>query len=113
MPRGTDRKIQLLPGTLDLVILKILTLGSNHAWGIAGRIRELSGDGLGASQGALYPALHRMERTGDVASEMVATEKNRRARVYQLTTSGRRSLSEQTTNGQQFASSINRILQSG
>jgi hypothetical protein len=61
-------------GTLDLLILKILTLGPNHGWGIANRIRQISRDGLNASQGSLYPALHRLEMSGDVRSEMTSSE---------------------------------------
>ena len=78
-------KTDLLQGTLDLLILKILTLGPNHGWGIANRIRQISREGLNASQGSLYPALHRLELSGDVKSEMTASENNRRARIYTLT----------------------------
>ena len=85
LERSTVPKTDLLQGTLDLLILKILTLGPNHGWGIANRIRQISRDGLNASQGSLYPALHRLELSGDVESEMTASENNRRARVYTLT----------------------------
>jgi len=71
-------KTDLLQGTLDLLILRILALGSNHGWGISTRIRQMSKDGLNASQGSLYPALHRLEVNGDVRSEMTASENNRR-----------------------------------
>jgi len=67
-------KTDLLQGTLDLLILKILTLGPNHGWGIANRIRQISREALNASQGSLYPALHRLELRGDVESEMTASE---------------------------------------
>ena len=111
MTRGTSGKAELLQGTLDLLILKILTLGPNHGWGIAGSIRDISLDGLEASHGSLYPALHRLEVRGDVASEMTTSENNRRARVYRLTPRGRRRLAEETTNWEHFARSITRILQ--
>lgn len=106
-------KTDLLQGTLDLLILKILTLGPNHGWGIANRIRQMSREGLEASQGSLYPALHRLELRGDVQSEMTASENNRRARVYRLTPAGRKRLAEETASWEQFALSIKRILQAG
>jgi PadR family transcriptional regulator PadR len=110
---GAVPKTDLLQGTLDLLILKILALGPNHGWGIANRIRQISREGLDASQGSLYPALHRLELRGDVASEMTASENNRRARVYELTPAGRRRLAQETATWEQFALSIKRILQAG
>lgn len=104
-------KNDLLQGTLDVLILKILTLGPNHGWGIADRIRQISREGLNASQGSLYPALHRLELNGDVSSEMTASENNRRARVYKLTPAGRRRLELETASWEQFALSMKRILQ--
>ncbi len=106
-------KTDLLQGTLDLLILKILTLGPNHGWGVANRIRQMSREGLEASQGSLYPALHRLELRGDVESEMTVSENNRRARVYRLTPAGRKRLTEETASWEQFALSIKRILQAG
>ena len=106
-------KTDLLQGTLDLLILKILALGPNHGWGISTRIQQISRDGLNASQGSLYPALHRLELNGDVTSEMTASENNRRARVYTLTAAGRRRLSAETASWEQFAASMKRILQAG
>jgi transcriptional regulator len=103
-------KNELLQGTLDLLILKILTLGPNHGWGIANRIRQTSRDGLDASQGSLYPALHRLELRGDVQSAMTASENNRRARVYTLTSAGRRRLEAETASWEQFALSMKRVL---
>jgi len=101
---------ELLQGTLDLIILRILTLGPNHGWGISDRIRQMSREGLHASQGSLYPALHRLELRGDVRSEMTASENNRRARVYTLTPAGRRRLESETVSWEQFALSMSRIL---
>jgi transcriptional regulator len=106
-------KTELLQGTLDLLILKILTLGPNHGWGIANRIRQISREGLDASQGSLYPALHRLELRGDVASQMMPSENNRRARVYRLTAAGRKRLESETASWEQFALSIKRVLQAG
>lgn len=106
-------KTDLLQGTLDLLILKILTLGPNHGWGISNRIRQISREGLNASQGSLYPALHRLELKGDVESEMTASENNRRARVYRVTPAGRRRLETETATWGQFALSIKRILHAG
>jgi transcriptional regulator len=106
-------KTDLLQGTLDLLILKVLTLGPNHGWGIANRIRQISRDGLNASQGSLYPALHRLELGGDVRSAMMPSENNRRARVYTLTPAGRRRLESETASWEQFALSIKRVLQAG
>jgi transcriptional regulator len=106
-------KTDLLQGTLDLLILKVLTLGPNHGWGIATRIQQVSRDGLNASQGSLYPALHRLELNGDLVSEMTASENNRRARVYTLTAEGRRRLDAETATWEQFARSMKRVLQAG
>ena len=103
-------KTDLLQGTLDLLILKILTLGPNHGWGIANRIRQISREGLNASQGSLYPALHRLELRGDVESEMTPSANNRRARVYTLTRAGRRRLEMESDSWEQFALSMKRIL---
>jgi transcriptional regulator len=106
-------KTDLLQGTLDLLILKILALGPNHGWGIANRIRQMSQEGLNASQGSLYPALHRLEMRGDVRSEMRPSENNRRARVYTLTPAGRRRLHAETASWEHFALSMKRVLQTG
>lgn len=103
-------KTDLLQGTLDLLILKILALGPNHGWGISNRIRQISREGLSASQGSLYPALHRLELRGDVRSEMTPSENNRRARVYTLTSAGRRRLETESATWEQFALSMRRIL---
>jgi len=103
-------KSDLLQGTLDLLILRILDLGPNHGWGMATRLRQVSRDGLDASQGSLYPALHRLELRGEVRSEMMPSENNRRARVYTLTRAGRRRLATETASWEQFALSIKRVL---
>jgi PadR family transcriptional regulator, regulatory protein PadR len=103
-------RTELLQGTLDLLILKILALGPNHGWGISTRLRQMSRQGLGTSQGSLYPALHRLEVRGDVRSAMTPSENNRKARVYTLTAAGRRRLGEETAHWEQFAASMRRVL---
>jgi transcriptional regulator len=104
---------QLLQGTLDLLILRILELGPNHGWGIANRLQQISKDGLKTSQGSLYPALHRLEMRGEVTSEMTASENNRRARVYTITRAGRRRLNQEAETWQAFALSMRRVLGEG
>jgi PadR family transcriptional regulator, regulatory protein PadR len=106
------QKSELLQGTLDVLVLRILANGPNHGWGISNRIRQMSRDELTASQGALYPALHRLELKGFVKSEMTASENNRRARIYTLTAAGRRHLVSETETWEQFVSSMRRILES-
>ena len=106
-------KSQLLQGTLDLVVLRILELGPNHGWGISNRLQQMSKDGLKTSQGSLYPALHRLEMRGEVKSEMTASENNRRARVYTITRAGRTRLSQETDAWEAFALSMRRVLEEG
>jgi PadR family transcriptional regulator, regulatory protein PadR len=104
-------KTDLLQGTLDLLLLKVLALGPNHGWGISNRIRQMSAEGLNASQGSLYPALHRLEVRGEVRSEMTASENNRRARVYTITAAGRRRLQSERKSWELFALSMRRVLE--
>jgi PadR family transcriptional regulator, regulatory protein PadR len=106
-------KTQLLQGTLDLLILRILELGPNHGWGISNRLQQVSKDGLKTSQGSLYPALHRLEMRGDVKSEMTASENNRRARIYTITRAGRKRLHQETETWEAFALSMRRVLEEG
>ena len=106
-------KTQLLQGTLDLLILRILELGPNHGWGISNRLQQISKDGLKTSQGSLYPALHRLEMRGEVKSEMTASENNRRARVYTITRAGRKRLNQETELWEAFALSMRRVLEEG
>ncbi|MGE5836235.1 MAG: PadR family transcriptional regulator [Acidobacteriota bacterium] len=104
-------KTDYLQGALDLLILKTLAIGPNHGWGIQQRIRQVSRETLGVSQGSLYPALHRLEAAGWLTSEMAPSENNRRARVYRLTPTGRRQLNTETADWQQFSLAIRRLLQ--
>ena len=103
-------KNDLLQGTLDLLLLRILDVGPNHGWGISNRIRQMSQEGLHASQGSLYPALHRLELRGDVRSDMKPSENNRRARIYTITAAGRRRLQVERQSWEQFALSMQRVL---
>ena len=103
-------KTQLLQGTLDLLVLRILELGPNHGWGISNRLQQISKEGLKTSQGSLYPALHRLEMRGEVKSEMTASENNRRASVYTITRAGRKRLNKETETWQEFALSMQRVL---
>ena len=104
------QKSELLQGTLDLLVLKILALGPNHGWAISNRIQQISRDGLCASQGSLYPALHRLEMRGHVTSEMAPSENNRRARIYTITDAGHQQLVTETQTWEQFAASMRRVL---
>lgn len=104
-------KSDVLQGTLDLVVLKILdTLGAMHGWGIAQRIRQMSEDLLQLNQGTLYPALLRVEQKGWIRSEWRVTENNRRAKYYSLTRLGKKQLETETLEWQRFAGFMSRLL---
>ncbi len=104
-------KSDLLQGTLDLLILKTLALGPQHGWGIAQRIQQTSADVLRVNQGSLYPALHRLEDQGWIASEWGVSDNNREARFYRLTKSGQRQLQLETANWKRMAAAVGRVLQ--
>lgn len=104
-------KSDVLQGTLDLMILKTLdTLGAMHGWGIAQRIRQVSGDLLQLNQGTLYPALLRVEQKGWIKSEWKTTENNRRAKYYSLTPPGKKQLEAETLEWERFAGVMARML---
>jgi transcriptional regulator len=111
MPRST--KPDPLRGSVDLLILKALSLGPTHGWGIGLRIQELSRGRLEANQGSLYPALQRLEHRGDIESEWQSTENNRRARYYTITRQGRRALGEEVDRWKRFAAAITLVLERG
>src|SRR6185503_1634900 len=90
------KDVDLLPGTLDLLILKAVSLGPQHGYGVLLRIEQISGGALSIEQGALYPALYRLEHEGLLSSEWGSSENNRRARYYSLTAAGRRRLQQET-----------------
>jgi len=103
--------VDLLQGTLDVLVLRTLVRGPMHGWGIAQRIQELSEDVLRVNQGSLYPALHRLEDEGWIAAEWGASENNRRAKYYRLTRRGQRQLEGETESWERFAAAVARILQ--
>ncbi|HVG17606.1 MAG TPA: PadR family transcriptional regulator [Blastocatellia bacterium] len=106
-----NQKTDLLQGTLDLLVLKTLQTGPTHGWDIAQRIGQVSRDVLKVNQGSLYPALHRLEAQGWIASEWGASENNRRAKFYKLTPAGRKQLAAETDSWERFAGAISLILQ--
>ena len=109
--RSDDAKAELLAGTLDLVVLRTLALGPMHGYGIAQRIQQISRDVLQVNQGSLYPALHRLERRGLIASEWAASDNNRRSKYYSLTRAGERRLAAERNDWERSAAAINLILQ--
>ena len=103
----------LLQGTLDLLILKTLSTGPMHGWGVAQRILATSQNLLQVQQGSLYPALHRLEERGWMVAEWGTSDNNRRARFYKLTAEGRRQLARETESWRQFAGAVHFVLQAG
>src|SRR5213080_2715103 len=101
----------LLQGTLDLLILKSLARGSMHGYGVAEWIHQTSEDVLHVEEGALYPALHRLELRGLLASEWGVSENNRRAKYYKLTAAGRKQLAAETRDWSRMATAIARVLE--
>jgi len=108
-----DATADLLQGTLDMLILKTLALGSMHGFGVSQRIRQLSRDVLDVRQGSLYPALHRLERRGWIRARWGSSENNRRARFYELTGIGRRQLEDETRSWERLAAAVQQVLQAG
>ena len=104
-------KSDLLQGTLDLLILRTLSSGDMHGWGIAQRLQQLSQDVLQVNQGSLYPALYRLEQQGWIESSWGESEHNRRAKFYRLTKTGRKQLVEETANWERMAAAVQRVLQ--
>lgn len=100
----------LLPGTLDLLILKAVSLGDVHGYGVLLRIEQISGGALEIQQGALYPALYRLEHRGLIESEWGRSENNRRAKFYRLTKAGRRELGQEVESWNRLADAIAGVL---
>jgi PadR family transcriptional regulator len=104
-------QIDLLQGTLDLLILKTLALEPMHGWGIAQRIQQISKDVLQVGQGSLYPALHRLEQRGWIDAEWRMSDNNRRAKFYSLTRAGRNQLEKELGEWEQISAAIALVLQ--
>jgi PadR family transcriptional regulator PadR len=105
-----DKQADLLQGTLDLLILKAVSLGPLHGYGVLLRIQQISGEELVIQQGSLYPALYRLEHQGAITSEWGESENNRKAKYYSLTAAGRERLVEETEKWDRMAGIIGTIL---
>src|SRR5437870_6256394 len=103
-------RLDLLQGTLDLLILRTLRTGPMHGWAISERIQQISQEVLQVNQGSLYPALHRLEHQGWIKAEWGISELGRRARFYQLTASGRKQLELESRNWDRLTTAINRVI---
>ena len=101
----------LVQGTLDVLILKTLSLEPKHGWAIAKRIQQVSGDVLQVQQGSLYPALHRLEQQGWIRAKWAETETGRQAKFYSLTAAGRKQLEQERANWDRLSSAINLVIQ--
>ena len=101
---------ELLPGTLDLLILRTLQTDALHGWAISERIQRISGDVLQVNQGSLYPALHRLEHQDWIEAEWAVSELGRRAKYYRLTASGRRQLAVEAREWDRMAAAIGRVM---
>ena len=109
MSRPTD----LVQGTLDLLVLRVLELQPMHGWGIAQRIQQVSRDVLSVQQGSLYPALHRLEQQAWIKAKWGETENNRKAKYYELTKAGRKRLQEEVANWQRLSAAISLVVEEG
>jgi PadR family transcriptional regulator PadR len=105
-----SRPSDLVQGTLDLLLLKILALESLNGWAISQRLKQVSGEVLQVSDGSLYPALHKLEQEGWIAAEWKTTENNRRAKFYSLTRLGRRQLQKETENWARLSGAITHVV---
>jgi PadR family transcriptional regulator PadR len=109
MPDNNNR-LDVLQGTLDLLILRTLENGPRHGWAISERIQQISQDVLRVNQGSLYPAMHRLEHEGWIEAEWGVSELGRRARFYNLTAAGRKQLEKETENWGRLTTAIGRVL---
>lgn len=107
----TKSNVDLLQGTLNMLVLKTLQLEAQHGWGISQRIQQMSKDVLQVNQGSLYPALHRLQRQGFIGAEWGTSQNNRRAKYYSLTAKGRTQLVAETANWERLSSAVADILQ--
>lgn len=106
----SDERLELPQGTLDLLILKALSLGPQHGWAISERLHQVSRATLQVPQGSLYPALHRLERHGWISARWDASDNNRRAKYYELTRTGRRQLKAETEDWQRLTTVVDLVL---
>src|SRR5213078_1892709 len=106
------RKEDLLPGTLDLLVLRVLSRGELHGWGITLKLEQLSKSALQVDEGSLYPALYRMEEKGWIEAEWRITENNRRATYYSLTRTGRKQLEAATESWDRMSAIIEMVMES-
>ena len=106
----SDERIGLPQGTLDLLILKVLSLEPQHGWAISERLQQISTGVVHVQQGSLYPSLHRLERRGWIKAEWAPSDNNRQAKYYQLTRAGRRQLATETASWRTLSNAIGNIL---
>jgi len=106
----SDERLQLPQGTLDLLILKALALEPLHGWAVSERLQQISRDALRIGQGSLYPALHRLERCGWIKARWRTTDKNRRAKYYELTRTGRKQLDSASASWRRLATVVGDVL---
>ena len=102
--------VDALRGSLDLLILKTLSLSATHGWGISQRVQQMSSGEFAMNQGSLYPALQRLEKSGLIASAWGVTDNNRQARYYRLTAAGRRALDKEVATWKKFATTLETVL---
>jgi len=107
---STAPQSDVLRGSIELLVLKTLSLAPYHGWGVGQRIQQISGGALEVNQGSLYPALQRLEQRGLITSDWGTTENNRRARYYEITAAGRRALGEETESWRRFAATVEAVL---
>ena len=107
-----NERIDLPQGTLDLLILRTLSLGAQHGWAISERVQQVSSDVLQIQQGSLYPALHRLERRGWIKAKWGTSDNNRSAKYYELTAAGKKQLAVETDSWQKMTAAVTQILES-
>jgi PadR family transcriptional regulator, regulatory protein PadR len=112
LPMTEQNQAEALRGSIDLLVLKTLSLTAMHGWGIGQRIQQISGGELEVNQGSLYPALQRLEQRGLIRSDWGTTENNRRARYYEITAAGRKALGDETESWRRFTAAVDVVLRS-
>jgi PadR family transcriptional regulator PadR len=108
-----SKPVDLVQGTLDLLLLKILALEPLHAWAVSQRLKQVSGEVLQVSDGSLYPALHKLEQEGWISAQWKVTENGRRAKFYTLTRPGRRALERERASWERLSGAISRVVRLG